>query len=192
MALTYTRKRLSTTDREKLYDRCRGANPLPICNICKLPVDGTSQAWDESHDPDGPPHAMNGNNDTGVAHRDCNRRHGAQVVVPLMAKVDRVRQGFMGAFRSRAPMPCGRDSNRSAAIGGGVKPRMSLADFHRTSSKIFRREPPAEPLADLTDGLMQGDLPEDVFANLAAALDIPAEEIGDLILLSRVSTEMRQ
>ena len=47
-----TRRRLSTTAREALYDRCRGAAEFPTCNICgQLILVG--DAWDESHDPDG-------------------------------------------------------------------------------------------------------------------------------------------
>ena len=136
MALTYTRRRLSSSAREALYDRCRGDNEFPTCNICGLPVDGVRQAWDESHDPDGPPHAMNGNDDTGVAHRECNRRHGAKVVVPLMAKVDRNRQKFIGAFQTRHKLPAGRDSKFKKKIGGGgvvVReqrvPKLSMDDF---------------------------------------------------------------
>lgn len=123
MSLTYSRRRLSSSAREALYDRCRGDAEFPICNICGLPVDGTRQAWDESHDPDGPPHALNGNDDTGVAHRECNRRHGAEVVVPLMAKVKRNRQKFIGAFQTRYPMACGRDSGRMKKMDGRVVAR---------------------------------------------------------------------
>jgi hypothetical protein len=138
MSLTYVRRSLSTTAREALYERCRGDNAVPTCNICQLPV-LLNEPWDESHDPEGLPHALGGD-ETGVAHRDCNRRHGAEVVIPLVAKVKRIRQKFIGAFRTKQPMPCGRNSARSAQIGGGTKPRQSLADFHRNSPKIYRRE----------------------------------------------------
>lgn len=124
MALSYPRRRLSTTAREALYDRCRGDNEFPTCNICGLPVEGFREAWDESHHPDGAPHALNGNNDdVGVAHRECNRRHGAEVVIPLIAKVKRIRQKGIGAFRSRSPMACGRDSNRMKKMDGSVVAR---------------------------------------------------------------------
>lgn len=139
MALTYTRRRLSSSAREALYDRCRGENEFPICNICKLPVDGVKQAWDESHDPDGPPHAMNGNDDTGVAHRECNRRHGAEVVVPLMAKVDRNRQKHIGAFQTRHKLPGGRDSRVKKKIGGGVvvrEPRVPKSSFNDLDAQL--------------------------------------------------------
>lgn len=127
MALTYSRRRLSSSAREALYDRCRGSNEFPSCNICGLPVDGTRQAWDESHDPEGPPHCFGGT-ETGVAHRDCNRRHGAEVVIPMNAKADRVRQNFIGASVTRHPMPGGRDSRIKRTIGGRVverKPRVA-------------------------------------------------------------------
>jgi 5-methylcytosine-specific restriction protein A len=122
VALAYTRRRLSSSAREALYDRCRGDKPFPDCNICGQPVDGTRQAWDESHDPDGPPHCFGGT-ETGVAHRRCNRRHGAQVVVPMDAKATRVRQKSIGAFVTRYKLPGGRDSDRKRTVDGRVVPR---------------------------------------------------------------------
>lgn len=146
MALTYTRRRLSSTRREELYDRCRGDNAVPECNICHLPI-LLNEPWDESHDPEGPPHALGGT-ETGVAHRDCNRRHGAEVVIPMVAKAKRGRQKHIGAFVTKAPMPCGRASARSHAMAGGIKPRQTLADHHRTSKKIFRRDATYDALID--------------------------------------------
>jgi hypothetical protein len=32
--IPYSRRRLSSTAREALYDRCRGAAEFPTCNIC--------------------------------------------------------------------------------------------------------------------------------------------------------------
>ena len=183
--LTYNRRPLSSSAREALYDRCRGDQEFPACNICGLPVDGTRQAWDESHDPEGPPRALGGT-ETGVAHRDCNRRHGAQVVVPMLAKADRVRQKFIGASISRAAMPCGRASRFKRTIGGRVVPRLSRAE--KLASPRKYRQPNA--LDDLTDALLQGTLDEGQFAEAAAALGAPREEIDDLLRLSRVSAEM--
>lgn len=122
MALTYPTRSLSSSARQALYDRCRGENEFPTCNICGLPVDGTRQAWDESHDPDLPPRCWGGTI-TGIAHRDCNRRHGAEVVVPMVAKAERVRQRHTGAFKSRHKLPGGRDSRIKIKIGGGVVAR---------------------------------------------------------------------
>lgn len=118
--LTYPRFRrrgLSSTDREKLYDRCRGENQFPICNIpgCGLPVDGRYQAWDESHI--GAPHCFGGT-EVGVAHRECNRRHGAEVVTPAYAKAGRVRRNFIGASISDYPMPGGRDDMIKRTMSG--------------------------------------------------------------------------
>jgi hypothetical protein len=124
MALTYTRKRLSSTAREALYDRCRGDKEFPDCNICGLPVDGVRQAWHESHDPDGPPHCFGGT-ETGIAHAECNLRHGAEVVVPMDAKATRIRQNFIGASVSRFPMRGGRNDSIKRKVGGGVVPRQS-------------------------------------------------------------------
>jgi hypothetical protein len=90
----FPRRSLSSTAREALYDRCRGAAEFPTCNICdQLMLVG--DAWDESHDPDGSPHCFGGT-ETGVAHRTCNRRHGAEVVRPMDAKATRNRQKHRG------------------------------------------------------------------------------------------------
>lgn len=132
MALTYVRRKLSSTAREQLYDRCRGDNEFPDCNICHQPVLGFREAWDESHDPDGNPHAIDGNDDTGVAHRACNRRHNNEVATPLVAKVKRIRQKAIGAFQTRHKMPGGRDSRIKKKIGGGVvarQPRVAKLSF---------------------------------------------------------------
>lgn len=47
-----------------------------------------------------------------------------------------------------------------------------------------------DPLGDLTDALMQGDLDETAFATRARCCGMPEEEIGDLIELSRVASQM--
>jgi hypothetical protein len=114
----YLRRRLSTTARETLYDRCRGDAEFPTCNICgQLILVG--DAWDESHDPEGPPRCFGGT-ETGIAHRPCNRKHGAQVVRPMDAKATRNRQKHIGAFRTRNKLPGGRDDFRKRRIDGTV------------------------------------------------------------------------
>lgn len=134
MALTYTRRKLSSSDREKLYDLCRGANEFPTCNI---PGCGglivTGQDWVESHFPI--PHAIDGNNVVGVAHARCNKFYAEQVEVPMIAKVKRIRRKHIGAHVSRFPMQGGRHDTRKRKIGGGVvarearTPKLTMADF---------------------------------------------------------------
>jgi hypothetical protein len=119
----YPRRRLSTTAREALYDRCRGAAEFPTCNICgQLILVG--DAWDESHDPEGSPFCFGGT-ETGVAHRTCNRRHGAEVVRPLDAKATRNRQKHIGAFQIRHKLPGGRMDWRKRKLSGEVVPRLA-------------------------------------------------------------------
>jgi hypothetical protein len=115
------RRRLSSSAREQLYDRCRGNEDVPTCNICQRPI-LIGESWDESHDPEGPPHCVGGT-DTGVAHRTCNRRHGAQVVRPLDAKANRNRQKHIGAFQTRHKLPGGRTDWRKRKLSGEVVPR---------------------------------------------------------------------
>lgn len=116
----YRRRGLSTTAREQLYDRCRGDNEFPICNLCGLAVDGVHQAWDESHFP---VPASFGGTEVGVAHRLCNRRHNNEVVTPQNAKANRVRQHFIGAAKTRYPLPGGRDDTIKRTMSGRVVPR---------------------------------------------------------------------
>lgn len=120
--LTYPKYRrgLSSSKREELYDRCRGDNPLPTCNLCGLPVDGTRQAWDESHFPVA---ASFGGTETGVAHRSCNQKHNHEVVTPQNAKANRVRQHYIGAAVSRTPMRGGRADSIKRTMSGRVVPR---------------------------------------------------------------------
>lgn len=133
MALTYSRRRLSSKQREELYDRCRGNNEFPTCNLCGLPVDGTREPWDESHE--GAPHALGGT-ETGVAHRVCNQRDNHLNVTPMVAKAKRGRQKHIGAFQTRHKLPGGRGSGVKKKIGGGVVarerrvPKLSLDDLN--------------------------------------------------------------
>lgn len=116
-----TRHRRTGRQREELYDReadkarAMGRGEHPICNLCDLPV-APGQEWDESHV--GRPAALGGR-DVGVAHRRCNRRHGAQVVTPMVAKAKRARQKHIrAALRSRRPLPGARDSNIKIRMNG--------------------------------------------------------------------------
>ena len=107
-----------------------GRGDYPICNICDQPVLPTD-AWDESHAPEHPK-ALNGKS-KGVAHLTCNREHGAKVVVPLVAKVKRVRAKYLGIKGNglgRHAMQGGRRSGVTRTMAGEVKPRLTLAQKH--------------------------------------------------------------
>jgi hypothetical protein len=128
-----TRYRFNSRQREALW--CEqslaawkaGRGRDPICNLCDLPVTPTD-AWDESHDP-ARARAFGGTR-TGVAHRRCNREHGAQVVVPALAKSDRVRARHIGAAGpglGKRPMPAGRRTRISKTFRHGVVARTTLA-----------------------------------------------------------------
>lgn len=133
MALTYSRRKLSSSQREALYDRCRGADEFPTCNIpgCGLPVK-PGERWVESHYP--VPHALGGT-ETGVAHEDCNKFFAEHVEVPAIAKAKRIRRKHIGAHVARCPLPGGRDDTRKRKIGGGVEPRHA-----RVRSKLTRED----------------------------------------------------
>lgn len=121
MALTYTRRRLSSAQREALYDRCKGDAEFPTCNIpgCGRLVK-PGEAWVESHFP--VPHALGGE-ETGVAHDLCNRIYAANVEVPAIAKAKRVRRKHIGAHVAQHPLPCGRNSRMKKTIDGRVVAR---------------------------------------------------------------------
>lgn len=120
------RKKYSNRERQEIYDRCCGDKEQPDCNICSLPV-MHGQDWDVSHDPKGKPHALGGT-DVGVAHSRCNRLHGAQVIRPLMAKLDRARQHFTGAWLPKYPMRCGRRDPVKRTMDGRIVERKTLGE----------------------------------------------------------------
>lgn len=122
------RARLTSKQREALYDvetakaRAAGLGEYPICNICRLPIQGFRERWHESHDPH-LPHALGGSV-TGIAHERCNLEHNWRVDTPMVAKNKRVRQRYIGAKSpSRRPLPGGRASPFKIKIGGGVELR---------------------------------------------------------------------
>lgn len=122
--MTFRRKRLSTKQRRALYEdaekEARAAGRQhPICNLCPHPI-MPGQDWDESHV--GAPASLGGT-DTGLAHRRCNRIHGAQVVTPMVAKAKREADKWRDIKRSRQPLPGGRDDPRKRTMGGTVVDR---------------------------------------------------------------------
>lgn len=127
-------RRLNTTQREKLYDaeaakaKAAGRGDLPICNICHQPVNGATQAWDESHDPHKP--RWLGGDVTGIAHRRCNRLHNNVHDTPLYAKNNRQRQRYIGA---KVPQ-----STIVGSIASGIK--KPLRPFARPIDRRTGRE----------------------------------------------------
>jgi len=124
-----TRRRYSARERTALWDQCCSEQEFPICNICGLFV-FPGQAWDVSHDPQNAPAALGGDA-VGIAHRRCNRRHGAVVVTPLVAKIKRIRAKHIGAHeceRGRRAMPCGRASPWRKKLSGEVVMRMAPSE----------------------------------------------------------------
>lgn len=107
MTMRPPRSRLSNRQREDLWDsECVKATQAkrgeyPICNICDTPIIPPADRWHESHDPY-LPRALGGAV-TGIAHDRCNLDHANIHDKPLIAKADRIRQKFIGAFRSSSP-----------------------------------------------------------------------------------------
>ena len=85
------RVRLSTRDREKLYDENDG-----ICHICGMPIE-PGQGFEVSH----PIPLAAGGTDTPdnrkPAHIKCHKRQTAEIDQPLIAKTRRQRQKHIGA-----------------------------------------------------------------------------------------------
>lgn len=118
--------RRSAKQREALWcseagkARAAGRGDYPICNLCDFPV-LPGRLWDESHDP-ALPRAWGGTK-TGIAHRKCNRRHGAEVVTPTIAKTKRQWRANLGISEpgiSDNPLPGGRYDRLKKKITGEV------------------------------------------------------------------------
>lgn len=112
-----------------------GRGDVPICNLCDLPVLPTDR-WDRSHVPERP--RSFGGKQVGVAHERCNREHGAQVVVPALARANRLRWRAIGAAGpglGRYPMPGGVRSKLSKTFNKGVVLRLTLAQRHAATMR---------------------------------------------------------
>lgn len=126
------RSRLSNRQREDLWDsECVKATQAkrgdyPICNICDTPIIPPADRWHESHNPY-LPRALGGQRD-GLSHDRCNLDHANIHDKPLIAKADRIRQKFIGAFRSSSPPIVG--SKRS-----GIKLHINAPPTWRDSGK---------------------------------------------------------
>lgn len=93
------RKHMTTLQRADFYAAACGEADHPVCGYCQQPV-LSDQLWDAAHE--GTPHALGGN-DTAVWHKRCNRRHGSEVVTPLVAKAKRQYKKHRDIYRSRRP-----------------------------------------------------------------------------------------
>jgi hypothetical protein len=111
-----------------------GLGSQPICPHCKLPVFETDD-WDECHHPH-KPRAFGGGSGVDavtVGHRLCNLRDAAQVVVPAVAKSNRIRRRHIGASKpgmGRFAMRGGRRSSERKTIAGEVVRRTTGAERH--------------------------------------------------------------
>lgn len=129
------RIRLSAARREEIFLAEKG-----ICHLCRFRIEA-GEDWDVSHKH--VPHALGGE-ELGVAHRKrCHSPHTAEVTIPMVAKVDRMRQRHLGASETRHKLPCGRNSKYSKPIDGRPKPRQSLSTWHAKMG--LRKDGPACP-----------------------------------------------
>jgi hypothetical protein len=128
--MTFTRRRLTKKGREALWlsesDAAReaGRGDFPICNLCNRAVIPGRDLWDESHDP-AKPNAWGGTA-VGIAHRRCNRIHGATVVTPMVAKAKRQWRRNVGIAEPGVtlnPIPGGRDDRLKKKLNGEVVQR---------------------------------------------------------------------
>jgi hypothetical protein len=120
------RRRLNTTQRRALYESAvetarEAGKEFPDCNLCHLPI-RPGEKWEESHV--GRPAAFGGT-DSGVGHKRCNRKHGAEIVTPMVAKAKRAGDKFLDIKRSRQPMQGGCDDPRKRTVGGMVVDRVT-------------------------------------------------------------------
>ena len=119
-------RRLTTTQRRALYETAVAAaraagREHPACNLCPHPI-RPGELWDVSHE--GVPAALGGTV-AQIAHRRCNRIHGATVVTPMVAKAKRTGDKFRDIKRARTPLAGGRDDPRKRTLAGEVVDRAS-------------------------------------------------------------------
>jgi hypothetical protein len=118
---SFRRKRLSSSERERLYEAARPTSgACPICPRCRLPVFPTDR-WHAGQELS--PLLGGRNVADQVEHARCNLKFAAEVEVPRIAHNKRVRQRFIGAFQSRTPLPGGRDDRLRKKIDGTVEER---------------------------------------------------------------------
>jgi len=120
------RRRLSTSQREELYDRVRGTEQYPRCHLCQMLV-LPGDRWVASHELS--PHLGGNVEPEFIAHASCNARFAAEIEVPSIARNRRVRQRHIGAYVSRHPMPGGRDDPRKRTVDGRVVERRTGAPW---------------------------------------------------------------
>lgn len=116
-----SRHRLTTKQRRALYFTALDAAKAqgqdhPSCNLCPHPI-RPGESWDVSHE--GAPAALGGTV-VGLAHKRCNRIHGAKVVTPMVAKAKRAAVKFLDIKRPSRPLPGGRDDRVKRTISGMV------------------------------------------------------------------------
>jgi hypothetical protein len=130
-----------------------GRGPNPICNICDQPVLPGSP-WQRSHCP-GRAKAFGGKV-VGIAHTACNRKHGAEVVVPSLAKALRQRAfhlGITGPGRGPHPMRAGVMTRETKTMRRGLRWRLSHVQKHAKAMKrrkilyVPAAAPPLQPEA---------------------------------------------
>lgn len=129
--MPFKRKRLSTRDRERLFNKARGDEECPTCPRCELLVRKTDR-WHAGHELSP---LLGGRNDADqVEHAFCNLRFAREYEVPLIAHNDRMRQRANGAYRSRYPMRGGRDDTIKRTMGGRVVERRPR--FHAVTPEV--------------------------------------------------------
>lgn len=136
------RQRRALWSRESTNSYLAGRGNNPICNLCDQPVE-PGQDFDASHW-EGRPRAF-GFRATGIAHRRCNRMHGALTVTPAVAKSNRVKDrhhGVTGPGLGRHALPGGKRSRLRKTIRGQVVPRLSASEKHAIA---MARRWPATP-----------------------------------------------
>ena len=111
-----TRHRYTAAERAAIFAEAKG-----ICHLCGLKI-RAGEDWEVSHI-DIP--ADFGGRVVGPAHYSCHKGHTGAVTAPLIAKARQQRHKHLGAFQTKAKLPCGRHSRRSKGLDGRVKERVT-------------------------------------------------------------------
>lgn len=110
-------RRMSPTRRLRIFEAADG-----ICHLCGQRIDGTRERWEVEHVIALELSRDDSDENLKPAHVSCHKAK-TKDDAGLIAKAKRVERKYKGAFRSKSPLPGGRDSKFKRKIGGGFEPR---------------------------------------------------------------------
>ncbi len=112
-----TRRKRTGLQRMAIFERDKG-----VCHICGQKIDGTREAWELEHKV---PYAMtrdDSDDNLAPAHVSCHKAK-TRADKARIAKANRVRAKFNGAWQSKSKLPGGKGDKWKRKVGGPTVPR---------------------------------------------------------------------